>query len=402
MFRATPRPPGSGRISRRLVAVLALGAGVAVANLYYAQPLLPTIAGDFGVSSSTAGLIVTLSQLGYAAGLAFIVPLGDRIDRRRLVPAGFVAVAAALLGAAAAPGVAVLIGLSALIGCGSVMTHVMMPLAAQLAGDEERGRVVGTVMGGLLLGILLGRTAAGLVAEAAGWRAVYVGGSVLMVGLAVVLRRELPAEGPRPGLPYGALLGSVVGLARRVPALRLRCAYGALAFAGFSAFWTSVSFMLSGPPYGYGDAVIGLFALIGAAGAACATVAGRLADAGRTRPATGVFALTMVAAFALLALSRHSQAALIAGILLLDVGGNGLHVLNQGTIYTLTTEARSRVNSVYMTSFFLGGSAGSAASAAVYRASGWGAVCLLGAVLGLAACGLWVWEGRAAAARAVL
>jgi predicted MFS family arabinose efflux permease len=383
---------GTRTIDRRLVRVLAVTAGLAVANLYYAQPLLPTIAHDYGAGSGTVGLIVTVSQLGYAAGLAFVVPLGDHLDRRRLVPAVLALTALALTGAAAAPSIRLLIALAGVIGLGSVVAQIVVPLAAGLAGDAERGRVVGTVMSGLLLGILLGRTAAGAIAGLAGWRTVYVVAAGLTLPLAARLRRELPAERKRPSLRYGALLRSIVPLVRTQPALRRRCLYGALSFAAFSVFWTSVAFLLAGPPYGYGDATIGLFGLAGAAGALCASVAGRLADAGRGRAATGAFAGTIAGAYGLLALGQHSLAALIAGVVVLDVGCQGLHVLNQSVVYGLASEAHSRINSAYMTSFFLGGAAGSAASAAIFGTTGWTGVCLLGGALGLAAVALWIME----------
>jgi predicted MFS family arabinose efflux permease len=375
-----------------LVVVLALTAGIAVANLYYAQPLLPTIAREFGVRSATAGLIITVSQLGYAAGLAFIVPLGDLVDRRRLVAGILGLTALALTGAAAAPGIAVLLALAGIIGLGSVMAQVVLPLAAELADETTRGRVVGTVMTGLLLGILLGRTAAGLVAEVAGWRAVYLFGAVLTGALAAVVHRELPPERHRPGLPYRELLRSVGQLVRMEPVLRRRCLYGALAFAAFTALWTSLAFLLASSPYRYGEATIGLFGLVGAAGAASASMVGRLADAGRVRLATGAFAATIAVAYLVLGTGRRSLPALIAGILILDLGVTGVHVLNLSTIYGLHTEARSRLNSAYMTSFFLGGAAGSAASATLYDAAGWTGVCLLGVALGVVTVGLWLTE----------
>ncbi|HEY3239289.1 MAG TPA: MFS transporter [Acidimicrobiia bacterium] len=388
-----PEPASEGGIlGRRLVVVLALTAGVAVANLYYAQPLLPTIAREFGVGSGTAGMTITVSQLGYAAGLAFIVPLGDIVDRRRLVSAALGVTAVALAGAAAAPGIGFFIALAGIIGLGSVMAQIVVPLAAELSDEATRGRVVGTVMTGLLLGILLGRTAAGLVAEVAGWRAVYLFGSGLTGLLALVVRRELPPERHRPVLRYGELLRSVGHLVRTEPLLVRRCLYGALAFAAFTALWTSLAFLLAAPPYRYGEATIGLFGLVGAAGAASASVIGRLADAGRVRLASGAFALTIAAAYLVLGVGRESLPVLIAGILVLDLGVTGLHVLNQSTIYGLRAEARSRLNSAYMTAFFLGGAAGSATSAVLYDAVGWTGVCAFGTALGLAALGLWLTE----------
>ncbi len=382
-------------LGRRLVLVLALTAGVAVANLYYAQPLLPTIAREFEVGSGTAGLVITVSQLGYAAGLAFIVPLGDLVDRRRLVSGALAVTALALAGVAGAPGIPVFLGLAGVIGLGSVMAQIAVPLAAELAGPENRGRVVGTVMTGLLLGILLGRTAAGLVAQVAGWRAVYLFGATLTGLAALMVRRELPPEGRRPAIAYGELLRSVGHLVRTEPLLVRRCLYGALAFASFTGLWTSLPFLLAAPPYRYGAATIGLFGLVGAAGASCAVLFGRLADSGRVRLASGASALTIAAAYAVLGVGRESLPALLAGILVLDLGVTALHVLNQSTIYGLRAEAGSRLNSAYMTSFFLGGAAGSAASAALYGGVGWTGVCVFGAALGAAAFGLWVTEGGA-------
>jgi predicted MFS family arabinose efflux permease len=376
------------------VLVLAVTAGVAVANLYYAQPLLPTIAREFGVRSGTAGLIITVSQLGYALGLAFIVPLGDLVHRRRLVTAALAATALALAGAAAAPGIAVFMGLAAVIGLGSVMAQIVLPLAAELASEANRGRVVGTVMTGLILGILLGRTAAGLVAELAGWRAVYLFGAALTGLVAVLVRRELPDEGHRPEIRYGELLRSVGHLLRTEPVLARRCLYGALAFASFTGLWTSLAFLLAEPPYGYGEGTIGLFGLVGAAGATSASLVGRLADSGRVRLGTGASALTIALAYGVLGVGRHSLLALVAGILVLDLGVTGVHVLNQSTIYGLRAEARSRLNSAYMTMFFVGGASGSAGSAALYDAAGWTGVCVLGAALGAATLALWLTESR--------
>ena len=240
-------------------------------------------------------------------------------------------------------------------------------------------------MTGLLCGILLARTTAGVIADLAGWRTVYLVAAALMAVLAMGLRRELPAERPRAHVPYRALLRSTARLFATEPVLRRRCLYGFLSFACFSVLWTSVAFLLKGAPYHYSNTVIGLFGLVGAAGALAANGAGRLAD-GATRAATFGFALAMALAFAVLAAGRSSLPALIVGILVLDAGSNGLHVLNQHANYSLPTapDARSRINAVYMTSFFLGGAAGSAASAAIYSHAGWSRVCVLGACLGAA------------------
>src|SRR5581483_3181739 len=403
---ARPVPVDAGRlvtgpgvafgIDRRLVIVFAVAAGAAAANLYYAQPLLPTLARAFHTGTGTAGLIVTSSQLGYAAGLAFVVPLGDLVPRRRLVPTVLIGTAIALLATAASPAIGVLIALAAMVGLGSVIAHVLIPFAAELASDEERGRVVGTLMTGLLLGILLARTVSGVLADLAGWRTVYVVAAAVTVALGTALRRVLPDEQRRPHLPYRALLRSAVRLFTTEPVLRRRCVYGGLSFACFSVLWTTLAFLLKAAPFHYSNTVIGLFGIAGAAGAAAANSAGRLADRGRSRPATFAFSLAMVVAFGVLAAGRASLPGLIVGIVLLDAGSNGLHVINQHTNYTLpaAADARSRINAVYMTSFFLGGAAGSATAAAAYSAWGWSGVCALGAVLSAVAVVLAVTDRR--------
>jgi predicted MFS family arabinose efflux permease len=385
-------PTSATRISRRLVLLLAASAGLTVANLYYAQPLLQTIAHQFHTSSATAGLIVTFTQVGYAIAQLFLVPVGDIIPRRLLVPAILALAVVPLVLAGLAPNMAVLISVAGLIGLTSAAAQILVPYAAQLAGPDEQGRVVGTVVSGLLLGILLARTVAGIVADLTSWRVVYLGAAGIALLLALVLNRELPSEQRRQGLRYHDLLVSMVHLVRTEPVLRRRAAYGALGFAAFSVFWTTSAFMLSRSPYHYSQSVIGLFGLVGAAGALCATWAGRLHDAGLTTPGTGGFAAAILASFGLLEVGGHSLAALIAGIVVLDIGVQGLHVLNQTTIFSLGEETRSRINGLYLTVYFLGGAVGSTASAWLYDSAGWSAVCTLGAAIGLAALLLWLGE----------
>lgn len=381
-----PSKPAAPRgIGRGLTLLLAVACGVAVADLYYAQPLLSTIAVGLGVGSGTAGLVVTLSQIGYAAGLALLVPAGDMLDRRRLVPAVLLLTAVALAASAAAPTVGVLIGLAALVGVGSVAAQILVPLAASLANDDERGRVVGTVMSGLLLGILLARTGSGLVAGASSWRVVYVAAAVLVVVLAGVLWRALPDEQPRARPSYPSLLRSTVSLWLSEPLLRRRSLLGGLGFAAFSVFWTTMAFLLAGAPYHYSDTVIGLFGLVGAAGALCANAAGRLADRGYEAPATLGFAAAIAVSFLPIWIGRHSLVALIVGIAVLDVGVQGLQVTNQSVIYRMAPEARSRINASYMVCYFVGGAVGSAVAGALYASSGWAAVCLAGVVVGVVA-----------------
>jgi predicted MFS family arabinose efflux permease len=377
------------RLDSKLVLLLAVACGAVVANLYYAQPLLHTIAGDLGVSNGTAGLLVTASQVGYATGLLFIVPLGDLLERRRLVTRMVLLSAIALAGAALAPGFGVLAAAVMVAGLASVVAQILVPFASTLAADEERGRVVGRVMSGLLLGILLARTVSGLVAQAGGWRLVYALAAALMVALAALLWRFLPRSEPSEHLPYRELLRSVASLVREEPVLRRRMASGFLLFASFSILWTSVAFLLSGPPFGYSNAAIGAFGLAGLAGAGAASLAGRFADSGHGRLAQLGFLLCVLAGWGLLALGSSTVAPLIAGIVVLDLGVQGAHILNQSAIYALRPEARSRLTTAYITAYFAGGALGSAASAYAWSAGSWGAVTALGAAV--AALGLAVW-----------
>jgi len=386
---ATTEVPGTGAgereagIPTRLVVVLAVAAGVTVANLYYAQPLLDTIAEDFGASKGTAGLAVTATQIGYAVGLAFVVPIGDLVERRTLTTRMVLALGALLVCAVVAPSLWFLIGVLALVGLAAVVAQILVPLAAGLAADGQRGAVVGKVMTGLLLGILLGRTVAGLVADVAGWRAVYGLGAALALILAAVLHRELPDERrPAAGLAYRDLLRSSLELARTQPELRRSAVLGALGFAAFSVFWTTIAFLLAAEPFDYSDAAIGLLGLAGAAGALCALTSGRLADRGLARPTRVVAAALVASSFLILWTGRTSIIAVVAGVVVLDVGVQGIQVVNQSVIYELAPAARSRINSVYMTIYFIGGALGSAVAGFTYDHGGWGRVCLLGGIIG--------------------
>jgi predicted MFS family arabinose efflux permease len=382
------------RIGGRLVLLLAVACGASVANIYYAQPLLDVIARDLGVSSASAGLLVTASQVGYAAGLLLLVPLGDLWERRRFVSRMLLVTAAALALTAAAPSFAVLAAGLAAVGVTSVVAQVLVPFASSLAGEQERGRVVGRVMSGLLIGILLARTVSGLVAEAGGWRLVYALAAGAMLVLAAVLARALPSAAPPAAMPYPELLRSVGALVREEPLLRRRMAYGALGMAGFSVLWTAIAFLLARAPYGYGEGTIGLFGLAGLAGAGAASAAGRLADAGWTRRATGLFLLTAALSWGLLAAGKDSLAALVAGIVALDLGVQGAHILNQSVIYGLVPEARSRLTTAYMTGNFAGGAVGSGGAALAWDLGGWGAVSALGGGFALLAVLLWAAERR--------
>jgi len=400
--RTAPSPPkvAGGALSPRLVWVFAVACGLVVANLYYAQPLLNTIATAFQSSSGTVGVVATLTQAGYALGLAFIVPLGDLLDRRRLVVVVLCGTALALLLAAAASSLAMLAAASLLIGLTSVVAQVLIPFAASLADEAERGRVVGRVMSGLLVGILLARTVSGVIAQAAsgvlghaGWRAVYVIAAVLMVALIAVLWRAMPRPPRQEAQSYGQLLRSMGPLVREELVLRRRAVYGALAFAAFSVFWTSAAFLLARPPYRLGAGAIGLFGLVGVAGALCASLAGRLADRGLQRYATPAFLLITLIAYGLMALGGTRLVALIVGVVLLDLGVQGTQITNQSEIYRLRPEANSRITTIYMTTYFIGGAVGSATSAVAFGAAGWTGVCILGAAYASLTVLAWLTEG---------
>ncbi len=382
--------PANGKVmTPPMVALFAVACGVSAANLYYAQPLLPQIAHGLHAGTSETALVITAAQIGYGCGLALIVPLGDVLVRRRLVPALLVMAAAALGVAAVAPNIGVLIGAVATAGVCSVGAQVLVPFSATLAGDAERGRVVGTVMSGLLIGILLARTFSGLIAEAAGWRTVFVVAALVVLGMAALLNRRLPGEQPRPHLIYADLLRSVVRLVATEPVLRLRSAIGALTFATFNVIWTSLAFLLVGSPYHYTEAVIGLFGLLGAAGALAASFSGRLADRGFERWVSGSSLVVVSGAFGLLALGRHDLWALILGILVADAGLQAVHIQNQQLIFAIDPAARSRLNTAYIVIYFVGGAVGSATTGAAFASGGWAAVVFLGTAYASATVVLW-------------
>jgi predicted MFS family arabinose efflux permease len=381
--------PDAG-LSRRMIALFAAAAGVAVANIYYAQPLLASIAKAFGTSSHTASLVVTLGQLGYTAGLALLVPLGDVARRRRLVVGLLAVTAIALAVSAAAPSFAVFAVAVAVLSTTAVAGPVLLPYAATLAAPEQRGRVTGSVMSGVLLGVLLSRVAGGLIAQAAGWRTVYALAAALTLTLAGTLQLVLP-ELPAAGrLSYPLLLRSIGTLVRDEPVLRLRAVFGFLGFGAFTILWTSISFLLASPPYSFSEAIIGLFGLAGAAGAVAAQATGKLSDRGTARLATGVALAAILAGWLLLGSDDgHLLATLIPGIAVLDLGVQGAHVTNLAVIYRLRPDSRSRLTTAYMISVFIGGVAGSAVSGAAYAAGGWPAVTVAGAAFTVAALAVW-------------
>lgn len=368
---------------------MSVATGLAVASNYYAQPLLDTIARAFDLSASSAGFIVTAAQLGYAAGLLFLVPLGDMFERRMLIVSMTLLAAGGMLITASSQSLTMMIIGTALTGLFSVVAQILVPLAATLASPEKRGKVVGTIMSGLLLGILLARTVAGLLASLGGWRTVYWVASVLMLIMALAPWRGLPKVKQENHLNYPQLLASVFSLFTRDKLLRTRAILGCLTFANFSILWTSMAFLLAAPPFNYSEGVIGLFGLAGAAGALGARPAGGLADKGKSHMTTSAGLVLLLLSWAAIWYGHVSVLALIVGILVLDLTVQGVHITNQTVIYRVKPDARNRLTAGYMTSYFIGGAAGSLISASAWQYAGWTGVCAIGAIV--AAINLLVW-----------
>jgi predicted MFS family arabinose efflux permease len=387
---------------------MAVTCGVTVANLYYAQPLLPWLAGSLHASQASASLLVTAGQAGYAVGLLVIVPAGD-ITRRRPLLTGLLAICSlTLAGCALAPTLPVLGLATALAGVTSVVVQMLVPYAATLASDAERGKVIGTLMGGLLTGILASRTFAGAIAGLAGWRAVYGVAAVMMAVTAAALRGALPDHGPQLRISYASQLRGVLDVARAEPALRWRSLIAASGFGSFACFWTTVTFLLAGPRYGFSQLQIGLFALVGAAGAATAMASGRVLDArpGLRWPVTGALLALLAASYVLTGLGGArllrpggwSLALLVTGALVMDACVQGAHVTSQAVIYDLLPQARSRLTTVYITTMFAGGAAGSAAGAQAYAHWGWAGATLAAAAFPVAGLACWLAARRHEAA----
>lgn len=381
-------------LSRALILLMATATGLAVASNYYAQPLLHSIAEHFGLTTATAGSIVIAAQLSYGAGLLLLAPLGDLFEQRRLIVSMIAISTVGLLISAFAPSLLWLLIGTTLTGLFSVVAQVLVPMAAGLSDPAERGRVVGTLMSGLLLGILLARTAAGFMATLGDWRSIYLLAAALMALSAVALARALPERHQHAGLRYPALIGSVFRLFVDEPVLRLRSLLGLLSFCLFALFWTPLAFLLAAEPYQYSDAVIGLFGLAGAAGALAANWAGRLADRGKGSLGTTVGLLALVLSWVPLAFAQSSLAALLVGVLVLDLAVQLVHVSNQNAVIALRPEARNRLNAGYITCYFIGGALGSLLGTQLFQAHGWNGIVVAGLVIGAVALAVWLWVER--------
>ncbi|WP_234330339.1 MFS transporter [Streptomyces acidiscabies] len=375
-------------LSRRVVLLFAVACGASVANVYFSQPLLVTMGHDLDMSPGVIGSVVTLTHVGYALGLFFLVPLGDVTDRRRLIVGqlGLLVVALGVV-ATARTAVVLLVGMAA-TGLFAVVTQTLVAFAASLAPADGRGRVVGLVTGGVVVGILLARTVSGVMADLAGWRSVYVASAGCVAVLALVLYRALPGGDDTPGLPYGQLLRSTVSLFARERLLRVRALYGLLIFAAFSTLWSSVALPLSSLSH----SEVGALGLVGVVGALAAGVAGRLNDRGLSRWTTGIALALLVVSWLPLTFTRSSLWALVVGVVLLDLAVQAVHVTNQTLIYASHPDAGSRVIGGYMIFYSIGSGAGALAATSLYAGGGWGAVCVLGAVFSGLGLVVWVFE----------
>ena len=389
-------------ISSGMVLLLAIACGLIVANLYYAQTLVGPISAATGLSAKAAGLIVTLTQIGYTLGLLFVVPLADLLENRRLIISGLLVTAVALLVAALSTGAIVFLAAALAIGLGSVAAQVIVPFAAHLSKEATRGRAVGKVVSGLLLGIMLARPAASLIAAHASWHMVFGGAAVLMVVLALVLRRALPVRQPVSNISYPKLMASLWHLLTGTPVLRRRAAYHAGLFGAFSLFWTVTPLVLASPEFGLSQTGIAIFALVGMAGAVASPIAGHLADSGHTLPATAAALVLGAVAFALPMFAPESHALalglLVAASIVLDMGVAANLVLGQRAIFSLAPEVRGRLNGLYFALFFAGGAAGSAVGAWLYASYGWHAALLTGMAFPGLALLYWLGELRPGAA----
>ncbi|PWK75896.1 putative MFS family arabinose efflux permease [Mucilaginibacter oryzae] len=363
--------------------IMTIATGLVVANIYYNQPLLADMAHTFKVSDKKAQQISLFTQIGYASGLLFIIPLADMRRRKRLILIDLVLVIIALIGSAMAQSVVLMMVAGFLVGVSSVIPQLLIPMAAHLAKPHERGKKIGFVMSGLLIGILLSRTLSGFVGEHFGWRAMYYIAAGLMVLIWLMILLFLPEVEPDYKGNYAKLMKSLVHLIKTQPKLRIAAFRGALCFACFSAFWTTLVFLLKQPQFNEGSEAAGMFGLVGAFGALAAGLMGRLSDKMDAYKLSGYTLSLILISFIVFYFSSHSMAGLIIGVIILDLGVQATHISNQSIIFALIPEARNRINTVYMVSYFIGGALGTFFASQVWKSYQWTGVCVIGIVLSL-------------------
>ncbi|QPC91866.1 MFS transporter [Mesorhizobium sp. INR15] len=373
----TDRQPAIGH---GLLALLAIAAGLTVANNYYNQSMLGLLADEFHLSAITVSVIPVVTQLGNVAGIVFLAPLGDRLERRRLILATMAALVIALVAAAIAPGFVWLAVAGIGVGLFATVTQQIVPLAVHLAAPRERGRVLGIVTGGILIGILLARTVSGVISDLWGWHAVFWTAAALMLATGALLAWRLPRSEPVTDLSYARLIGSLWTLVRTHGLLRQAIIVQALIFAGFIGFWSTLALVFDAAPYHFGATAVGLMALVGVVGALAAPLAGRFADRHGPGAIVSAGAGLVVAAFAIFGLFQGSLAAMVVGVLILDLAVQSSQVANQSRIYALDPTARSRLNTIFMATMILGGACGSGLAGLAYSAWGWSGTCGFGAM----------------------
>ena len=394
---AAIKATGPSALSRGIILLFALACGLSVANVYYAQPLLDAMAHDFSIGTASIGIVVTLTQIGYALGLFFIVPLGDLLDRRLLIVAQAFVSSAALTVVAFAPNALVFLAGMIAVGLLAVVVQVLVAFAATLAAEAERGSVVGMVTSGVVIGILSARFVAGVLADIGGWRLVYLTSAVLTLVMAGLLYRVLPRhEKGNAAASYPKLLRSVLVLFFEEPLLRVRAVLALLIFAAFSALWTAMVLPLSAPPFSLSHTQIGLFGIAGVAGALGARRAGYFADRGLGQWTTGISLALLVLSWIPIALTHFSLWALVAGVILLDLAVQAVHVTNQSMVFAKRADASSRLVGGYMIFYSIGSGIGSITSTMTYASFGWLGVCALGAAFSAIALVFWAVTRRLA------
>lgn len=365
-------------LTNLLILVMSIACGLTVANLYYIQPLLADIAKTFHVNQLSISFAAMLTQIGYAIGMVFILPLGDIKEKRKLIVILLLCSTLSLMSMFFSSNISILIISSFAVGFTSIIPQLIIPLAAQLSNPKQRGETIGTIMSGLLIGILLSRTVSGILGGYFGWRTVYLIAAIMMLALMIILRKFIPLCEPISDMKYTQLLKSMMHLIKTEPILRKSSINGALMFSAFSAFWTSLIFLLESSNYNMGVKGAGLFGLVGIIGALAAPIVGKLADKKGSRFAIGICIVVVIIAYLIFFLFGFKIWGLILGIILLDLGVQSSNVSNQARVHSLSEETRNRLNTVYMVSFFLGGALGSFLGSYSYSHFGWYGVCTFG------------------------
>lgn len=367
-------------LTKLLISIMAITCGLTVANLYYIQPLLGDMAKSFNVHEVSVGSAAMLTQIGYAVGMIFILPLGDIKERKNLITIMLLFSVISLFTMAFSQNIYMLIISSFAVGFTSIIPQLIIPLAAQLSNPNERGKIIGTVMSGLLIGILVSRTISGLIGSHFGWRVVYIVAAIMMIILTLVLRKVIPITNPISEVRYFDLLKSLPKLIKNEPILREASLNGALMFAAFSAFWTALTFLLESPHYNMGSQAAGLLGLVGIVGALAAPLVGKLADKKGSRYVIGICIIIVSLSYILFLILGFKMIGLIIGVILLDLGVQSSNISNQARVHSMNEEKRNRINTVYMVSFFLGGSLGSFLGSSAYSNFGWVGVCIFGII----------------------